>query len=64
MEFIDVKLVVDNEETIERLNKLEKQLKGKNNWSKEDILQFSMNAFQDKYMNILLTYTEFMVDEM
>ena len=64
MEFADIKLVIDNEEIIERLNKLEKQLKGKNNWSKEDILQFSVNAFQDKYMNIILTYLEFMVDEM
>lgn len=64
MEFADVKLVIDNEEIIERLNKLEKQLKGKNNWKKEDILQFSMNAFQDKYMDILLTYFEFMADEL
>ena len=64
MEFIDVKLVVDNKETIERLNKLEKQLKGKNDWSKEDILQFALNAFQDKYMGIALTYAEFMIDEL
>lgn len=64
MEFADVKLIIDNPETIERLNKLEKQLKGKNNWSKQDILQFSFNAFQEKYMDILLTYTEFMVDEL
>ena len=64
MEFADVKLIIEDKEIIERLNKLEKQLKGKNNWSKEDILQFSMNAFQDKYMNIILTYLEFMVDEL
>ena len=64
MEFADVKLIIDNPETIERLNELEKQLKGKNNWSKQDILQFALNGFQDKYMDILLTYTEFMVDEL
>lgn len=64
MEFADVKLIIDNPETIERLNKLEKQIKGKNNWSKQDILQFALNGFQDKYMDILLTYTEFMVDEL
>ena len=64
MEFADIKLIIDNEEIIERLNELEKQLKGKNNWKKEDILQFSFNAFQDKYMDIILTYLEFMADEL
>ena len=64
MEFADVKLIIEDKEIIERLNKLEKQLKGKNNWKKADILQFSMNAFQDKYMNVILTYLEFMIDEL
>ena len=64
MEFADIKLIIEDKEIIERLNKLEKQLKDKNNWKKEDILQFTLNAFQDKYMGIALTYAEFMIDEM
>ena len=67
MEFADIKLIISNEEVIERLNRMEAELKTKNaawkSWNKEDILQFAFNAFQSNYIGIILTYMEYAIDD-
>lgn len=67
MEFADIKLIISNKEVIERLDKMEAELKTKNaawrSWNKEDILQYAFNAFQSNYINIILTYMEYLIDD-
>lgn len=67
MEFADIKLIISDEEVIKRLDRMEAELKTKNaawrSWNKEDILQYAFNAFQSNYINIILTYMEYLIDD-